>query len=451
MNSKLQYSYFIIFCIFSLCTFHIDAPVNAQNSNTSIVNNIEKQLYGYTNTHQSLEERLKNIEYEILGQAQTDQDIDTRISKLQDLYDVPEEPVPHELVYKQPQTKPNTNSAQSSNGTANPYTDNNTVDNPRPEINELILKDDLTHLSQDFLRILNKERELRQLSQLKSNVILDIIANEHASYLVQTKQLSHYGYNNSNPDIRYSQAGGDGAISEVIEGFFAQNINTNDAELPHHLMDAILEKTDQSDKLFNTRANVVGISFVVSPDKDQLAVVIEIGTDSVELAKISTQTTGNSLRVSGRLLNRLQFGWVGVGRIKKQDAYNFETKPSIYLPPIDQVIYVDKTGDRAKAAAQIGALVLGTVAAPFTYGTSMIIADAINRKVSQTQQLQDVDVKGGINANKNGYFTGNVNLKAFGEGYYYITVWAIPFGSNATKQAESTKPFIVSRRVVEVN
>ena len=83
------------------------------------------------------------------------------------------------------------------------------------------------------------------------------------------------------------------------------------------------------------------------------------------------------------------------------------------------------------------------VAAPFTYGASVLIANVLMQSIAQTYQSQDVEVRDGAKADMGGgNFNSSITLGEWGKGIYYITVWAIP--------PSEKKPVIISRRAVKV-
>jgi hypothetical protein len=115
---------------------------------------------------------------------------------------------------------------------------------------------------------------------------------------------------------------------------------------------------------------------------------------------------------------------------------------SPYFPPIDKVIYADRTAERTRSIAKTSGLILAMLAAPFTYGASMLVADILMQSLVQAYQAQDVEVREGVKASDNS-FSGLVNIGEWGPGTYYITIWAIP--------SRSKKPVILSRRTVSVS
>lgn len=323
-----------------------------------------------------------------------------------------------------------------------------------PLVPHIEIQEDLSSLSLQLISIINKERDLRSLPPLQTMDYLNEMAISHASYLVGTGQFSHYGYRGANPDERHIQFGGSGKINEIIEGFFAQRdpvtqetvpLNPT-SELAHQLMDALLESTDKKEIIFDPIANLLGLAFIVSPDNDQLAVVIETVTDYASISALPTDIYSQNVRIAGKVTGGHKLAWIGVARAVDDNIPPFETEVSGYFPPLDQVIYVDKKGKKFKTGAQIGALVLGTIAAPFTYGTSLVVADLMMRQIASTYRTDDVEVKGGVNADIDGRFAASIPIGNKGPGLYYITIWGSGIGNDDSED----KPSIVARQVVRV-
>jgi uncharacterized protein YkwD len=403
---------------------------------------LEKKVLGNTYGKDKIEDRLGRLEENVFGQkAATGATIDQRIGKLNKVFEVPTAKVPDSFrqeVERSAQAQQEAQ-AQVAKGSAK-----NT-----PEEKVQVMKN-LDELSEKLLSIINQERSFRQLRPVAMDNTSQRAALEHASYLVQSRQFSHFGINGKNPDRRYTEAGGSGKVEELVDGFFAKadshgNLKPIDlnSEIPSQLMDAILQVPDKADIILSNDANLAGVSFVMSQDRRQLVAVIEIVTKYANLASVPVNSSFNSgVPVSGSVDGGYKFAWVGVAKREDQDTDKSETEPSPYFAPIDKVIYLDKTGDRAKNIAKTGGLILAMVAAPFTYGASMLVADILMQSVAQAYQAQDVEVRSGIRASESS-FNGTVGVGEWGPGLYYISVWAFP--------GKSKKPVIVSRRTVMVS
>lgn len=393
--------------------------------------NLEKQILGISYTKDSSETRLSRLEEAVFGNPNTGT-VENRLEKLNKTFQVPKAQIPEsfkEEIIEKKQMKQN---AQA-----------------KPEIKVQILENS-SEVADSMLKVINQERSFRSLRNLSRNAIADKVALEHASYLIQTKQFSHYGVSGQNPDQRYSAAGGTGRIEEIVDGFFASvdeqghiipiSISGKTAE---QLMDALIKIPDKSDILFNQDANAVGISFVVSPDKKQMAVVIEVLADYVSLANLPLKSSPTILPIGGSISGAYKFAWIGVAkRETNEDIEKIELEPSPYFPPIDKVIYADRSTERAKTIAKTSGLFLAMIAAPFTYGASMLVADLLMQNLAQAYQAQDVEVREGVKASENS-FSGSVGVGEWGSGTYYISIWAFPSGSK--------KPVIISRRIVYVS
>ncbi|MDJ0626141.1 MAG: CAP domain-containing protein [Candidatus Caenarcaniphilales bacterium] len=401
------------------------------------ISKLEHKFFGYSFPSDDIDKRLSRLEVRVLGYEHKNDDSSARIERLRKVLNIPKARVSES--FRQELKKIQTG-LDSSNG-------NSTEINKGTKRVELLTN--LEELSNLMVKIINQERSFRSLQPLQVDEISQRAALEHASYLVQTKQFSHYGLNGSNPDQRYTKAGGEGRLEEIVDGFFASVDEKGKVipiepsnEIPNQLMDAILKVPDKSDILFNNDANDIGLSFVIEPAGKQLVVVINIVSNHASLASVPSKINGSEMvNVSGSLSDGFKFAWVGVSKKDFEKEERSEVEPSPYFAPIDQVIYTDKTADRAKNIAQKGGLILAMVAAPFTYGTSMLVASVLMQSISQTYQAQDVEVRSGVKASGSS-FNGNIGMGEWGPGLYYITIWGYPY--------KEKKPTIVSRRAIIV-
>jgi uncharacterized protein YkwD len=412
--------------------------LNAATSEQAVTQ-LEKKVFGITYLREPVEKRLARLEENVFGQASTNGSADQRIQKLNKVFEVQTTQAPESFKKELEQI------AQQEK---NSQTQQQVSQKPEEAETKVQILPNQTELAQKMLRIINQERSFRSLRALNEDQISTKVALEQASYMAQTRQFSHFGVKGKNPDQRYTEAGGMGKVEELVDGFFATAdekgqiipVEVN-AETPNQLMDAILKVPDKADIVFNIEANAAGISFVVSPDKRQLAVVIEILSDFTSIAGLPVKSQPAVINVSGSVGQGYKFAWIGVAQKELDLTEKVEVEASPYFPPIDKVIYADKTGDRAKSIAKTGGMILAMVAAPFTYGASMLVADILMQSIAQTYQAQDVEVRSGMRASDSS-FNGNIGIGEWGPGLYYVSVWAFP--------ARAKKPVIVSRRTVLV-
>ena len=426
--------------------------------NLDTVEQFEKQSFGFTFEEDSAEKRISRLEREVFGKENKSASLDTRLAELKEFYTVAKVEAPPELIEKAKKEKLQEQKIQQAQNTTSPAPQQqtqNTSSSRRaaPLIAGIEEQENFAELSKMMLDIINQERSFRKLRALSSQEYLSKMAASHASYLVQTKQFSHYGHKGANPDERHSTFGGAGKVSEIIDGFFAGRGENNETiaieatkELPHQLMDALLQNTDKREILFTRDANQIGIAFVLSPDRDQLSVVIEVVTDYINLQKLPLEKHSGNLAVRGNVGGNLKFAWIGVSKLEQKPP-SFETEASPYFAPIDRVIYMDKTASRAKMGAQIGALILGAAAAPFTNGVSLIVADLIMQSAASAYEVDDVEMRSGVNANMNGSFSATIPMGEYGPGLYYLTVWGVDSNFNLSP-SKKPKPRIVARRTI---
>ena len=410
------------------------------------ISSLESRFFGLTYPADKPSSRISRIEELVFGHNNSQSTLPERLVKLNKATKVAQSSAPL------PELPPDDEIANQQKEQISPKNNNQIAKAPNNTQNKQIISlNNLDDLSQEMLQIINQERSLRSLPNLNTDQIAYRTAYQQANYLIQTRQFSHYSLQNKNPDQRYTEQSGDGRIEELVEGFFA-SVNDKgivipieiNREIPHQLMDAILKVPDKADIIFNSLANGIGISFILAPDKSQLVVVAEISVDYGDLAILPPKASiSEDIGVSGSLSRGYKFAWVGISKSDLDEEEKSETEASAYFAPIDQVIYLNKSGDRAKNIAKAGGAILAMVAAPFTYGASVLIANVLMQSIAQTYQSQDVEVRDGAKADMGGgNFNSSITLGEWGKGIYYITVWAIP--------PSEKKPVIISRRAVKV-
>ncbi len=443
--------FFLILVLILISPLHYlsAAEISFTEQQKKDISALESRFFGLTYPNDKADSRLSRMEELVFGHNNSEIPLAERLNKLNKTTKVVQSSLPSPEL-------PSNNENQSQNETATTQNKNNTnsvnkVNPTETNTRKIISLKNLDDLSQEMLSIINQERSLRSLPSLNNDPISYKVAYQQANYLIQTRQFSHYGIQNKNPDQRYTEQSGDGRIEELVEGFFASvddkgiiiPIQLN-REVPHQLMDAILKVPDKADIIFNSLANGIGISFVLSPDKSQLIAVAEISIDYGDLSSIPPKAAiSENISVNGNLGRGYKFAWVGIAKADLDEEEKSETEPSAYFPPIDQVIYLNKSGDRAKNLAKTGGAILAMVAAPFTYGASVLIANVLMQSIAQTYQSQDVEVRDGAKADlSGGNFNSSITLGEWGKGIYYITVWATP--------PSEKKPVIIGRRAVKV-
>jgi hypothetical protein len=447
-NKKFVLHFYAISLLFALLVCpptHVVSAVNQASPNSKEISQIEEKVFGSTHPNLTEEQRLSQIEQALYGTASSKLSVSERLTKISKVLYIPQAKVSdafrQKLLKEQQSQKVSQNQPEANSGSKQQVA----------KTTKLELLPDINNLSEQMLRIVNQERSFRGLSPLEMDSVAQKVANEHASYLVQTKQFSHYGLSGSNPDLRYSEAGGGGKLEELVEGYFA-GVDKNgkigaveaNTETPNQLMDAILKVPDKADVVFANGANKAGISFVIGKDKRQLAVVINTVAEGGSFSALPKQASiSEQVNVSGNLGRGYKFAWIGVSHKEFEKAERSEVEPSSYFAPIDQVVYLDKDSDRMKNVAKTLGVIGAMVAAPFTYGASMLVADILMQSVAKTYQAQDVAVRGGVKAT-DASFNSRLPMGEWGPGLYYITVWAF----NGSKEK---KPVIVSRRTLRVD
>jgi len=306
-------------------------------------------------------------------------------------------------------------------------------------------------VSELIVKIINQERNFRNLRELRKDPVAERIAKEHADYLVEKRQFSHFGQKNKNPDQRYSQINGTGKLNEIINGFFA-TVNTENQELlkisfsqetAHQLVDAILQTPDKKDLLLDRYARKIGLSLRLSPDQKQLVVVTEIIRDQGILRNLPFKSLPVAeQKIKGSINRNYKFAWIGISKEEFPQEEIFELEAKTYIPPVDQVIYLDMSNRNLKKATILGVTLAAMVAAPFTYGLSIVAANLIQNQVNKIYENHEVEIRKGIDNSLSGEFTGKIALGEYGPGIYYVNLWAY--------HKKSKKIVLLSTKTVDI-
>ncbi len=302
--------------------------------------------------------------------------------------------------------------------------------------------------------LVNNERGLRGLLPLSKDDIAFHVANDQANDLIVKGYLSYYNLKNQGPDERYSQAGGSGAIVEVIKGFETEpddkNVRLTEL-LAQQLIQAILINQDDSQVLFSPYINQLGVGFVLSKDKKKFVSVCEFITSGVDISPVKPQVSWNEkIIISGRIKSPYKFKAVSIAYfnpldfIEENNGLSFDNdtlKP--YFSPQDYIAYGDTTkSNLIKVIKGLG--VIGAIGgAPFTGGATAVLAPTLISSI-QNGSPKEIPLKGGIKANSKGEFEGKVDLNYQGmSGLYLINILAELPGVSY--------PIVVSRKTIRVN
>ncbi len=397
---------------------------------------LEEQLLGQTFSQESSQQRLTRLEELALGQSYPAEASGQRETRLLTLLKVPSAPIP--ASFKLPSQENEASQAQAQG-------QGQELNRPEAPSSKPLASDE--QLANKLLKAINEERSFRRLNPLTLDPTAQKMALEQANFLIQNRLFSSYGRGENNPDQRYTALGGTGKILELVDGFFApigENQQSkpieSSPELAGQLMDAITESTDKADLVFNPESNMAGIAFLLSPDKQQLVVVIELLTQEGNFSPIPKALSGGGgITVSGQTGGGYRLAWIGLAHKK----FEHPEPGQDYFPPSDQVVYMNKSNDRVKNLAMTGGMILAMIAAPFTYGASAIVADVLGQMLASTYKLQDVQVREGVSSDSSGNFSGSLGLGEWGPGIYYVNIWG--FRGRADE-----KPTILSRRTVSV-
>lgn len=310
---------------------------------------------------------------------------------------------------------------------------------------------------------INEERSFKGLLPLVKDDIAMKVASEQASDLIERGNLSYYSTKNQPPDERYTQAGGTGALIEIVNGFEKfegqdakdaknQKIKLTD-KLAYQLAQATALNSDNSQVLFNPYITHLGLGYALSKDARKFVAVIEFLTKAGEFEPLKPVLNfGEKILIAGMVNLPYKFKAVSVGYFNESISIDEDENSSVgfnsenlkpYFPPQDYIAYSDNLKvNFIKVVKGLG--VIGAIAgAPFTGGATAILAPVLLSSI-QNGQPKEIPLKSGIKANSKSEFYGKIDLNYQGmSGLYFISVLA--------ELPSVNYPIIVSRRTVRVN
>lgn len=294
---------------------------------------------------------------------------------------------------------------------------------------------------------INQKRSFKGLLPLKEDVIAMKVAREHAIDLISNNYISYFNLKQQSPDERYTLAGGSGATTEIIKGFYLE-ANGKDIKLTellaNQLIQAVAASQDDSQIMYNSYITNIGHGFALSSDKKRYVSVLEFVTKGGEFEPIKTTLNfGEKIFISGKVYSPYKFKAISIAYFDKFNSGEFDERLVPYFPSQDYIAYGD-TGKSNFAKVLKGLGIIGAIgAAPFTGGATAVLAPALLSSL-QGGQPREIPLKGGIQANSKGEFSGEVELNYQGKsGIYFISVLAELPGVGF--------PIVISRRVVRVS
>ena len=433
---------FRIFCFVLLAScFLLPASFSSVQENYPIIGKIENILFSKSFPNLKISDRISLIEKNVFGKTYPKDSLDVRTKRLK----------ANVLGVSNDLQNENSDTVEAPLNTNQKFQDDNDYENLQTqEVN--------SERFQDILyEFINEERSFKGLLPLVKDEIASNVAFEQTKETLTKGYLSYSNLKNQYPDERYTLAGGTGSTMEIIKGF-EKNPTEKEIRLTEllakQLVQAIQSNHDDAQILYSPYVNHCGIGFTLSDNKKRFVSIIEFVTKGGSFEPIKPQINLNEqLIVTGKINSPYKFKAISISYYDSS-RLNFENennnpeyfgnenlKP--YFPPQDYIAYSNTARSTfIKVIKGIG--IIGAIgAAPFTGGASAILAPPLISSI-QDSPPREIPLKGGIKINRNGEFSGEVELNYQGKsGLYYISVLAELPGVNF--------PIVISRRTVRVS
>lgn len=316
---------------------------------------------------------------------------------------------------------------------------------PNPEMTyfELVANDadnqmgvDVSDLPAYALQLLNKARTQLNFPPLISDEIANKVAEAHIEDLYNRKVVSHISKAGENPDLRYTIAGGAGALTESLALLKPELVKKNEytRALVARAFKLLLEKQDDRDALLSPNATGFGFAMRLLPGEKRAIVCMEVstvhGTISSAAAPIGI---GEKIVIEGNVESPYKFAkitvaWEGLSDEMPETADEVdEALP--YFPPLDYVAYAHKSEHdygAAKTALRMG-LFAGVIAGGLFVPPVALAAPLVMMAPGGSDDpkpMSDIPVHSGVKI-EGSNFSGKIPLNNGGKaGIYYVTVWA---------------------------
>lgn len=302
------------------------------------------------------------------------------------------------------------------------------------------------------IQLINNERSYKGLLTLSIDPISNLVAREYANDLVTNSYFSYCDLQGKCPDERYTDAGGSGAVVEIIKGF--ENYEGENTKLTpllaEYLIEALKANEDDSKVFFSPFITHVGVGAAKNDFKKILTAIVELTTVGGTFAPLAPSVSlDEEIKVSGKVNPPFKFKAISVAYYDQTLHYqepnydNFDNDYLIpYFPPQDHIAYGSKTKARLVKLIKTLGFIGAIGASPFTGGASAILAPVFLHSL-QNSPPKEIPFEGGIKVSSNGEFNGKISLNYQSmTGLYFISVLA--------ELENIDYPVVISRRTVVV-
>ncbi len=314
---------------------------------------------------------------------------------------------------------------------------------PRPELERYALE------------LVNQERQATGLAPLVWDEVSARTAHALVDDLAERETVSHLNKTGENPDLRYTQAGGNDAMTESLELVSGEPARKLNRALVARVIEMLKAHQDDRDAVMSPDATHFAFSICLDKGRDKAIACVEVVTKRGEMQPLPEQVhVGDRIAIKGVLQDPYRFqkvtlAWEGNLPEQAQAAAQDEEpqeEAMPYFPPLDYVAFAHHAEhDREKLmgvlrmTGVVAAIAGGMFIPPVALAAPLI---AMAPTPGEPKAAADVPVHGGIKVQGN-TFSGTLPVSHQGkEGLYYVTVWATP--------GESGRAVPVSRRVLIV-
>ncbi len=292
------------------------------------------------------------------------------------------------------------------------------------------------------LQILNNARTQLGFSPMIMDEAANKVAEAHVIDLQKRNLVSHTNTKGENPDLRYTLAGGSGAIVESVIALKPEQVRKDEytRALVAYAFKLLLERQDDREALLSPDVTGFGFAMRLVPGQKRALVCIEVSTNHGTINRLELPLKiGDRAEIYGTIQPPYKFAKVTVaweGLSNDMPSASDETEEALpYFPPLDYVGYARKSEHdygAAKTALRMGLLVgvlAGSVFMPPVALAAPLIA--LSPGISDSPKpMSDIPMHGGLKIEGN-TFSGRIPLSnANKPGIYYVTVWAVSGNSN---------------------
>jgi len=285
------------------------------------------------------------------------------------------------------------------------------------------------------LELVNQERGQLGLAALEWDDLAARVAKEHVDDLARRNTNSYLAASGSNPDRRYTEAGGNDAISEHLVAMGTDMVPAENKALVARSMYILKGRQDDRDALLSPDATHFGYSFERTYDKQHMLTCSEVIVKHGMMHPIPQHVAvGDKINVKGVILQpyafqKMTIAWEGLPDKQPAESNAISDEAMPYFPPLDFVAYAhksekdwEKTKTILRTLGVMAAIAGGMFMPPVALAAPLIAVAGTG--TGDLKAAPDIPVKGGIKV-EGSLFHGEIPVDHLGKtGLYYLTVWA---------------------------